>query len=216
MGQSTKGEGRRGTRLPGTEEKTRCPWGASDPQYRDYHDREWGTPLREDRKLFELLLLEGAQAGLSWLTILRKRENYRAAFDLFDPERVARYDEAKFQELMANPGIVRNRLKIRAFTTNARAFLDLRDGEGSFGRWLWGFVDGEPLVNEWGSMAEVPAETELSLKISKELKRRGFTFVGSTIVYAYLQSAGLVNDHLTSCFRREELLGRSSRQRGAT
>jgi DNA-3-methyladenine glycosylase I len=185
----------------------RCPWPGTDPLYVRYHDEEWGVPLRDDRKLFELLLLEGAQAGLSWLTILRKRENYRAAFDAFDPEKLARYDEAKFAELLRNEGIVRNRLKVRAFSQNARSFLDLVEREGSFSDWLWSFVDGKPIVNAWKSMSEAPAETDLSRRIGKELKKRGFTFVGSTIVYAYLQSAGLVNDHLTDCFRYRELRG---------
>jgi len=184
---------------------TRCPWPGTDPLYVRYHDEEWGVPLRDDRRLFELLLLEGAQAGLSWLTILRKRENYRAAFDSFDPEKLARYDEDKFAALLQNEGIVRNRLKVRAFSQNARAFLELAEREGSFSRWLWSFVDGKPIVNAWKTISEVPAETDLSRKIGKELKRRGFTFVGSTIVYAYLQSAGLVNDHLTDCFRYREL-----------
>ncbi len=188
-------------------DRIRCPWAGTDPLYVRYHDEEWGVPLRDDRKLFELLLLEGAQAGLSWLTILRKRENYRAAFDSFDPEKLARYGEAKFAALLQNEGIVRNRLKVRAFSANARAFLDLVEREGSFSEWLWSFVDGKPIVNVRRSMAEVPAETDLSRRIGKELKKRGFTFVGSTIVYAYLQSAGLVNDHLADCFRYRELGG---------
>lgn len=187
---------------------TRCPWPGADPLYVRYHDEEWGVPLRDDRKLFELLLLEGAQAGLSWLTILRKRENYRAAFDSFDPEKMARYGEDRFALLLGNEGIIRNRLKVRGFSTNARAYLDLVEREGSFSSWLWSFVDGRPIVNSWRSMSEVPAETELSKRIGKELKKRGFTFVGSTIVYAYLQSAGLVNDHLVGCFRYRELGGR--------
>jgi len=180
----------------------RCPWAGDDPLYIRYHDVEWGLPLRDDLKLFELLLLEGAQAGLSWITVLRKRENYRAAFDCFDPEKIATYDEAKIAALLQNGGIVRNRLKVRGFVKNARAYLDLTAAEGSFSRWVWAFVDGTTIVNHWKSMAEAPAETAESKALSAELKRRGFTFVGPTIVYAFMQAAGLVDDHLVGCFRR--------------
>jgi len=189
------------------EDKQRCPWGASDPLYCAYHDEEWGVPVRDDRELFELLTLEGAQAGLSWITILRKRDGYRAAFDGFDPEIIARYDEERIQQLMGDERIVRNQAKIRAAVGNARAFLELRDGGGSFSDFIWSFVDGEPIQNHWDRLADVPASTPESEAMSKELKRRGFRFVGPTICYAFMQSAGLVNDHLTSCFRWEELAG---------
>jgi DNA-3-methyladenine glycosylase I len=182
--------------------KPRCPWCGDDPLYVAYHDREWGVPSRDDRHLFEMLLLEGAQAGLSWITILRKRENYRAAFAGFDPERVARFDAARRQRLLQDPGIVRNRLKIGSAVANARAFLELQDESGSFADWLWAFVDGRPVRNRFRTMAQVPARTELSDRIAKELKRRGFRFVGSTIVYAFLQAVGVVDDHLLSCWKR--------------
>jgi DNA-3-methyladenine glycosylase I len=166
---------------------------------RAYHDREWGVPSRDDRHLFEMLLLEGAQAGLSWSTILNKRENYRRALDGFDPEIVAGYGEAKLAELLADPGIVRNRLKVAATVRNARAFLAVRDEYGTFADYLWGWVDGTPIVNHPASIAELPATSELSDRMSKELKRRGFTFVGSTIVYSYLQSVGVIDDHVVGC-----------------
>jgi DNA-3-methyladenine glycosylase I len=166
---------------------------------RAYHDEEWGIPSRDDAHLFELLLLEGAQAGLSWSTILAKRENYRRALHGFDVERIARYDEAKLEALLLDPGIVRNRLKVRSVVTNARAFLAVREELGSFSDYLWGWVDGTPVVNQPRSMAEVPARTELSDRIGKDLKRRGFTFVGGTILYAYLQAVGVVDDHLVGC-----------------
>jgi len=184
----------------GADGLLRCPWPGDDPLYLRYHDEEWGKPLRDDRALFELLLLEGAQAGLSWITVLRKRENYRAAFDGFDPEKIARYDEGKIASLLLNEGIVRNRLKVRAFVRNARAYLDLVETEGSFSRWIWSFVGGEPLVEQRTGLGDVPAETEESRAMSRELKRRGFTFVGPTICYAFMQAAGLVNDHLEGCF----------------
>jgi DNA-3-methyladenine glycosylase I len=166
---------------------------------RAYHDEEWGVPSRDDRHLFEMLILEGAQAGLSWSTILAKRANYRRAFDDFDPARVAGYDEARVAALLLDPGIVRNRLKVRATVTNARAFLATCEAEGSFAEYLWAWVDGGPVVNRPRAMADVPARTELSDRISKDLKRRGFTFVGTTIVYAFLQAVGVVDDHLISC-----------------
>lgn len=183
----------------------RCPWCGTDPLYVAYHDREWGVPVRDDRTWFEFLLLEGAQAGLAWITILRKRDGYRRAFDGFDPERVARYDEAKIQQLLADPGIVRNRAKVRAAVGNARAFLDLVAAEGSFSDWIWRFTDGRPIQNAWREMAAVPARTPLAETISRELKRRGFRFVGPTIVYAHMQATGMVNDHLVSCFRHTEV-----------
>lgn len=187
------------------EGKRRCSWAGDDPTYVDYHDNEWGRPTHDDRMLFELLVLEGAQAGLSWITILRKREAYREAFDGFDPGAVACYGEAKVEELMANEGIVRNRLKINAAIANAKLFLDVVDEFGSFDAFIWGYVDGEPIVNRWEAQEDVPATTPLSDRISKDLKKRGFKFVGSTIVYAYLQSIGMVNDHVADCFVRQEL-----------
>ena len=180
---------------------TRCAWVGDDPLYIAYHDEEWGVPLHDDQRLFEMLILEGAQAGLSWITILRKRENYRLAFDHFDIETVARYDAAKIEELLANPGIVRNQAKIRATIGNARAFLALVEREGSFARWLWRFVDGVPQVNNPVTLADVPARTATSDALSKALTQHGFKFVGSTICYAYMQAVGLVDDHLTCCFR---------------
>ena len=173
-----------------------------------YHDEEWGLPLREDRALFELLILEGAQAGLSWSTILKRRPGYRRAFEGFRPERVAEYGETDIRRLLEDAGIIRNRRKIDSAVGNARAFLATIEEKGSFAAYLWDFVDGEPVVNRWSSMSQVPARTELSDRVSADLKRRGFTFVGSVIVYAYLQSAGLVNDHLVSCFRWKECSGR--------
>ena len=190
--------------IQGADGRLRCPWAGDDALYIRYHDEEWGRPLRDDRKLFELLLLEGAQAGLSWITVLRKRENYRTAFDGFDPEKMARYDEARIAALLQNEGIVRNRLKVRGFVRNARAYLDLTAAEGSFSRWIWSYVGDKPIVNAWKTMSDVPAETALSKTLSAELKRRGFTFVGPTIVYAFMQAAGLVDDHLEGCFRRKK------------
>lgn len=166
---------------------------------RDYHDHEWGVPSHDDTHLFEMLLLEGAQAGLSWSTILNRRDNYRRALDHFDPERIARYDDAKLAALLADPGIVRNRLKVRATVTNARAFLATRAEHGTFDRYLWAWVDDTPIVNEPRSAADLPAHTDLSDRLSKDLKRRGFTFVGTTIVYSYLQAVGAVNDHVVGC-----------------
>ncbi len=182
-------------------EVNRCGWAGPDPLYVAYHDDEWGVPLHDERALFELLILEGAQAGLSWLTILKKRVGYRAAFDNFDAARIATYDDAKIAGLLADPGIVRNRLKVQAAITNARACLALRDAGGGLDAYLWDFVDGAPITNRWRSLEEVPANTVLSDRVSKDLKSRGFKFVGPTIVYAYLQSAGLVNDHVVDCFR---------------
>ena len=184
---------------------TRCAWVRGDPLEMTYHDREWGVPLHDDRRLFEFLILEGAQAGLSWLTILRKRENYRAAFDGFDPVAIAAYDDRKKQELLQNSGIVRNRLKIEAAIVNARQFLLVQSEFGSFDRYLWQFVGGSPLQNHWPALDAIPASTDLSDRLSKDLKRRGFKFVGSTICYAFMQAVGTVNDHTTDCFRHAQL-----------
>ena len=175
----------------------RCGWAGTDPLYVAYHDTEWGVPIRDPRRLFELLCLEGAQAGLAWITILRKRDGYRAAFDAFDPERMAAYDDGDRARLLADARIVRNRAKIDAFIGNARAYLDLDDFSGL----LWSFVDGEPVINRWRTLDEVPAETDVSRAMSRTLRSRGFRFVGPTICYALMQSAGLVDDHLVTCFR---------------
>lgn len=184
---------------------TRCAWAGEDALYRQYHDTEWGVPVHDDRRLFELLILEGAQAGLSWITILRKRENYRAAFDNFDAARIAAYDTDKIASLLLNSGIVRNRLKVQSTVSNAQQFLRVQDEFGSFDRFIWQFVDGQPRQNAWRSMIDVPASTEVSDVMSLELKRRGFKFVGTTICYALMQAAGMVNDHTVDCFRHEEL-----------
>lgn len=183
----------------------RCPWVGDDPLYVAYHDREWGVPLHDDRALFEFLILEGAQAGLSWLTILRKREHYRRAFDGFDPERVARYGEARVRKLLADPGIVRNELKIRGAIRNARAFLAVGRDHGTFDRFIWQFVGGRPRRNAWRRLADVPARTPESDAMSRALRQLGFTFVGSTICYAFMQAVGMVNDHLTTCFRYRQV-----------
>lgn len=182
---------------------SRCDWAKNDLAIA-YHDAEWGVPLHDDRALFEFIVLEGAQAGLSWDTILRKRENYRTAFDNFDPEKVALYREQKVAELLSNEGIIRNRLKIASAIANAKAFLRVRDEFGSFDSYIWGFVDGKPIVNKWTDTSQVPAKTEISDAISKDLKKRGFNFVGSTITYAHMQATGMVNDHLVTCFRYNE------------
>ncbi|MBL1264079.1 DNA-3-methyladenine glycosylase I [Methylomicrobium sp. RS1] len=184
---------------------TKCKWALSSPQMEHYHDAEWGVPVHDDRLLFEFLVLEGAQAGLSWSTILNKRENYRQAFDHFDPETVARYDERKVEELLQNPGIIRNRLKIGAAVTNAKAFLKVREIFGSFDAYIWRFVDGEPMNNYWKTHTELPASTRVSEILSRDLKKRGFKFVGSTIVYAHMQATGMVNDHTVDCFRHAEI-----------
>jgi DNA-3-methyladenine glycosylase I len=181
--------------------KQRCAWAGTDPLYVAYHDKEWGRPVRDDRVLFEFLVLEGAQAGLAWITILRKREGYRKAFAGFDPKRVARFTPAIARKLMQNPGIVRNRLKIESAISNAKAFLAVQDAFGSFSNYLWAFVRNQPVVNRPASPKGVPASTALSDTISKDLKKRGFRFVGSTIVYAYLQAVGVVDDHTRHCFR---------------
>jgi DNA-3-methyladenine glycosylase I len=183
----------------------RCAWAGSDPLYRDYHDREWGVPVHDDRLLFEFLTLEGAQAGLSWLTILRKREGYRRAFAGFHPEVVAGFGEPQLLQLMGDPGIVRNRLKLTSTFDNARSVLALQEEFGSFDAYLWRFVDGSPLQNVWKSLSEVPATTGVSDALSRDLKKRGFRFIGSTICYAFMQAVGMVNDHTTDCFRWAEL-----------
>ncbi len=178
-----------------------CPWAITTPRYLAYHDTEWGVPLHDDRLLFEFLVLEGAQAGLSWLTILNKRDHYRRVFDRFDPAKVARYGARKTASLLANPGIVRNRLKVASAIRNARAFLAVQEEFGSFDRYIWRFVDGRPVQNAWRSTREIPPRTPVSDKLSKDLQARGFTFVGSTICYAHMQATGMVNDHLVTCPR---------------
>ncbi len=186
-------------------EQQRCGWvNLNEPLYVAYHDDEWGLPCHDEHKLFEMLCLEGAQAGLSWITILKKRENYRAAFDDFDPEQIARYDEEKVAALLNNPGIVRNRLKVNAFISNARAYLALRESGTTLDSFLWGFVGGEPIINHWRSLREVPAETPESQAMSKALLKRGFRFVGPTICYAFMQACGMVDDHTLDCFKRQQ------------
>ena len=185
--------------------KHRCPWCGTDPLYTLYHDTEWGVPVHDDRKLFEMLNLEGAQAGLSWITILRKRENYRKAFDRFDPKKILKYDAKKVRELLANEGIVRNKLKIAAVITNAEAFLKVQKEFGSFDAYLWRFVGGEPIINKRKSIRDIPPTTPESDELSIDLKKRGFKFVGSTICYAFMQACGLVNDHEQKCFRFNEV-----------
>ena len=183
----------------------RCAWALSSQQYLEYHDKEWGVPVHADRKLFEMLILEGVQAGLSWSLILKKRDGYLQAFDGFDAHKIAHYDDRKVQELLANPEIVRNRLKIQAAIRNARAFLELQSQYGSFDAFLWRFVGGQPIQNAWQTLQEIPASTRESDAVSKELKRQGFTFVGTTICYAFMQAVGMVNDHTVECFRWQEL-----------
>ncbi len=187
---------------PISDDKTRCGWVGAKPHFITYHDREWGVPIHDDRKHFEMLLLEGAQAGLTWETILLRREGYRRAFAEFDPKKVARFTARKKAVLLKNPGIIRNRLKIDSAVTNAQAFLSVQEEFGSFDRYVWQFVGGKPKVNRWAKMAQVPATSVVSDALSKDLKKRGFRFVGSTIIYAYMQAAGLVNDHTTGCFLR--------------
>ena len=185
----------------------RCPWvDLTKPDYVDYHDTEWGVPVHDDQRMFEFLTLEAAQAGLSWYTVLRKRENYRIAFDLFDPEKVAGYDEQRVQELLVNTGIIRNRAKILSAINNARRFLDVREEFGSFDAYIWRFVDGEPIVNELRELGDYPATNRESDALSKDLRQRGFKFVGSTICYAHMQATGMVNYHSIDCFRRQEIL----------
>ncbi|WP_432662874.1 DNA-3-methyladenine glycosylase I [Wukongibacter baidiensis] len=183
----------------------RCGWAGNDSLYIEYHDKEWGVPVHDDRRHFEFMILESAQAGLSWITILRRRENYREAFDNFDPIKVAKYDEKKIEELMTNEGIIRNRRKIEAAVANAKAFLKVQEEFGSFNKYIWQFVGGETIKNSWNSLDEVPAKTPESEDFSKDLKKRGFKFVGPTICYSHMQAAGLVNDHLVDCFRYDEV-----------
>jgi len=189
------------------DQPTRCPWCGQEPLYIAYHDEEWGVPCHDDRRLFEFLILEGAQAGLSWLTVLKKRDGYRRAFADWDAEEIARFTDADLARLQENPDIIRNRLKIAAARQNARAFLAIQQEFSSFAAYLWRFTDGQPIHNHWRTLAEVPATTAISDKLSKDLKRRGFTFVGSTICYAFMQAMGLVNDHLADCFRYRQLGG---------
>ena len=183
----------------------RCKWCEKDPLYIKYHDTEWGVSAHDDQKLFESLLLETFQAGLSWITVLRKRENFRNAFDHFDYHKIAFYDEGKIQELLQDTGIVRNKLKVRAAVSNAKAFMEVQIEFGSFDKYIWSFVDGTPIQNHWATTKELPATTEISDILSKDLKKRGFKFVGSTIVYAHMQATGMVNDHLITCFRHKEV-----------
>lgn len=185
--------------------KIRCEWAGDDPLYRDYHDKEWGVPVHDDRKLFEFLILEGAQAGLSWLTILRKRDNYRESFDNFDARKIAEYDKVKVENLLLNRGIVRNRLKVEATIQNARAFLALQREFGTFNAYIWQFVNGKPKKNAWKTLKEIPSKTAESDAMSKDLVKRGFKFVGSTICYAFMQATGMVNDHTIHCFRYHEV-----------
>jgi DNA-3-methyladenine glycosylase I len=184
--------------------RTRCWWPGVDPTYIAYHDEEWGVPLHHERMLFEFLILEGVQAGLSWITVLKKRDNYREAMDNFDYEKVARYPKRKIESLLRNEGLIRNRLKMESAVRNARAFVEVREQFGSFDNYIWGFVDGAPVVNQWKSKHDVPATTPLAAKMSKDLKRRGFNFVGPTICYAFMQAIGMVNDHTTDCFRHAQ------------
>ncbi len=192
--------------------RKRCAWVGDDPLYVAYHDREWGVPLSDDRQLFEMLILEGAQAGLSWITVLKKRENYRRAFDGFDARKIARYDARKKRALLSDAGIIRNRLKVDAAIGNARAFLDVVDEHGSFSDYLWDFVDGRPIVNRWRKPSQVPVSTPASDALSKDLKGRGFKFVGTTICYAFMQAVGMVNDHTLDCFRHAQV-SRARRRR---
>lgn len=187
---------------------TRCEWAGTDPLYVAYHDQEWGVPVYDDQLLFEFLVLEGMQAGLSWMTILRKRENFRKALDGFDAAKIAGYDEVKVGELLTDTGIIRNRLKIRATIDNARAFLKVQEEYGNFAKYLWQFVGGKPITNGWKIMSEIPTQTEAAVQMSKDLLRHGFRFVGPTICYAHMQATGMVNDHVISCFRYQELLNR--------
>ena len=187
------------------DDKKRCDWPKKDPLYLKYHDTEWGVPLYDDAKIFEFLILETFQAGLSWITILRKRENFRKAFDNFDYQKIANYDEAKFDELLQDAGIIRNKLKIKATISNAVAFMEIQKEFGTFSKYIWGFTGGKPIVNKWKTMSEIPANTELSSSISKDLKKRGFKFVGTTVIYAHMQATGMVNDHVESCYRYHQV-----------
>lgn len=186
----------------------RCAWAGTDPLYIDYHDYEWGVPSHEDRHLFEMLILEGAQAGLSWITILKKREHFRQAFDGFDAHKMARYDQSKISMLMQNAGIIRNRLKIEAAVNNAQRYLEICESQAGFNEYIWQFVDGEPVINKWRRMSQIPVATPASELMSRTLKKAGFKFVGPTICYAYMQAVGMVNDHLVSCSRHHQLMPR--------
>jgi len=186
-------------------EKTRCAWCGTDPFYIAYHDTEWGVPVKDDKLLFEFLILETFQAGLSWITILRKRENFRKAFDNFDYKKIALYNEEKTLELLSDAGIIRNKLKIKAAITNAVAFQQIQKEFGSFSNYIWSFVNNNPIKNSWNTLNELPAKTDLSDKISKDLKKRGFKFVGSTVIYAHMQATGMINDHIIDCFRYNEV-----------
>jgi DNA-3-methyladenine glycosylase I len=185
--------------------KNRCEWCGTDELYVKYHDEEWGVPIHDDQKQFEFLILEGAQAGLSWLTVLRKRENYRKAFDEFDVNKVAKYSEKKIEKLLQNPGIIRNKLKVRSAVSNAKAFIEVQKEFGSFNKYIWQFVNNKPIVNKWEKMSDLPATSKESDALSKDLKKRGFKFVGSTIMYAHMQAIGMINDHVTNCFRYKKL-----------
>jgi DNA-3-methyladenine glycosylase I len=186
-------------------DKTRCTWCGTDPLYVAYHDTEWGVPVKNDDKLFELLILETFQAGLSWITVLKKRENFRVAFDYFDYNKIVKYDDAKIESLLQDAGIIRNRLKIKATISNAIAFKEVQQEFGSFSKYIWEFTNHQPIKNSWKNLKELPAKTELSDLISKDLKKRGFKFVGSTVVYAHMQATGMINDHIESCFRYHEV-----------
>ncbi len=188
-----------------SDKVNRCVWCESEDIYTKYHDKEWGVPLHSDKKLFEFLILEGAQAGLSWITVLKKRMTYRQAFEQFDFNKVANYKEVKIQSLLQNPGIIRNQLKVRAAVKNANAFIKVRNEFGSFNKYIWQFTDGKTIQNAWKSLKEIPAQTEISVNMSKDLKKRGFTFVGPTICYAFMQAIGMVNDHVVDCYRYKEL-----------
>jgi len=195
-------------------DKPRCAWCLGDPLYLAYHDLEWGVPLHDDRSLFEFLVLETFQAGLSWLTILKKRDNFRRAFAGFDPKRVARFDERDRRRLLADAGIVRNRLKVDAAIANARVFLEVQAAHGSFDRWIWSFTDGRPIVNRWRELRELPAQTPLAVTISREMRRLGFRFTGPVVVYSHMQATGMVNDHLVSCYRHGEIRRLTARSIG--
>ncbi|MEP4149488.1 MAG: DNA-3-methyladenine glycosylase I [Halioglobus sp.] len=192
--------------------KTRCTWCGTDPLYMQYHDEEWGVPVWDDQTLFEFLILEGAQAGLSWITVLKKREAYRKLFSNFDAHKVARYTDNRLEKHLQNPAIIRNRLKVFGARKNAIAFLEVQAEKGSFANYIWDFVDGTPIQNKWKSMSQVPATTAISDALSKDMKKRGFTFVGSTIMYAHMQATGMVNDHTTGCFRYRECKALSSKR----
>ena len=188
--------------------KHRCEWCGDDPLYQQYHDNEWGVPDYSDQHLFEMLLLEGVQAGLSWITVLKKRAHYQQVFDQFDAKKIANYDSSKLETLLQDPGIIRNRLKVNAAVINARQFLEIQAEQGSFSEFIWQFVDGKPITNHWKSLAEVPATSPVSDTMSKVLKKKGFKFVGSTICYAYMQAVGMVNDHTVPCFRHHEIVSK--------